>query len=218
MESIIPMKLKLVLPFFVLALASCAQSNKENPKGEIMNIEMNDSLEVATLAGGCFWCVEAVYGNVNGVTKVESGYAGGFIKNPSYKEVCNETTGHAEAIQVYFDPRIVSFSQLLEIFFVVHDPTTLNRQGPDAGTQYRSAVFYHSEKQKELAMKAIQAINETGEWGANAVTEVTEFTNFYKAENYHQDYYALNGEQPYCRVMITPKLEKFKKRFVELAK
>jgi peptide-methionine (S)-S-oxide reductase len=218
MESIIPMKLKLVSPFFVLALSSCGQSNKENPKGEIMNIEMNDSLEVATLAGGCFWCVEAVYGNVNGVTKVESGYAGGFIKNPSYKEVCNETTGHAEAIQVYFDPHIVSFSQLLEIFFVVHDPTTLNRQGPDAGTQYRSAVFYHNEKQKELAMKAIQAINETGEWGANAVTEVTEFTNFYKAENYHQDYYALNGEQPYCRVMITPKLEKFKKRFVELAK
>ena len=149
---------------------------------------------------------------------MESGYAGGFIKNPSYKEVCNETTGHAEAIQVYFDPRVVSFSQLLEIFFVVHDPTTLNRQGPDAGTQYRSAVFYHNEKQKELAMKAIQAINETGEWGANAVTEVTEFTNFYKAENYHQDYYALNGEQPYCRVMITPKLEKFKKRFGELAK
>ena len=212
------MKLKLVLPFFVLALVSCAQSNKENSKVEIMNIEMNDSLEVATLAGGCFWCVEAVYANANGVTKVESGYAGGFIKNPSYKEVCNETTGHAEAIQVYFDPRIVSFSQLLEIFFVVHDPTTLNRQGPDAGTQYRSAVFYHNEKQKELAMKAIQAINETGEWGANAVTEVTEFTNFYKAENYHQDYYALNGEQPYCRVMITPKLEKFKKRFGELAK
>ena len=212
------MKLKLVLPFFVLALVSCAQSNKENSKVEIMNIEMNDSLEVATLAGGCFWCVEAVYANANGVTKVESGYAGGFIKNPSYKEVCNETTGHAEAIQVYFDPRIVSFSQLLEIFFVVHDPTTLNRQGPDAGTQYRSAVFYHNEKQKELAMKAIQAINETGEWGANAVTEVTEFTNFYKAENYHQDYYSLNGEQPYCRVMITPKLEKFKKRFGELAK
>jgi peptide-methionine (S)-S-oxide reductase len=152
------------------------------------------------------------------VTKVESGYAGGFIKNPSYKEVCNETTGHAEAIQVSFDPRVVSFSQLLEIFFVVHDPTTLNRQGPDAGTQYRSAVFYHNDKQKELALKAIQAINETGEWGANAVTEVTEFTNFYKAENYHQDYYALNGEQPYCRVMITPKLEKFKKRFGELAK
>jgi peptide-methionine (S)-S-oxide reductase len=107
---------------------------------------------------------------------------------------------------------------LLEIFFVVHDPTTLNRQGPDAGTQYRSAVFYHNDKQKELALKAIQAINETGEWGANAVTEVTEFTNFYKAENYHQDYYALNGQQPYCRVMITPKLEKFKKRFGELAK
>lgn len=218
METQIPMKLKLILPLFMIAIASCAQSKKENPKGEIMKVEMNDSLEVATLAGGCFWCVEAVYANVKGVTKVESGYGGGFVKNPAYKEVCNGTTGHAEAVQIYFDPRIVSFSQLLEIFFVVHDPTTLNRQGPDSGTQYRSAIFYHNEKQKELAMKAIQAINETGEWGANAVTEVTEFTNFYKAENYHQDYYALNGEQPYCRIMITPKLEKFKKRFSELAK
>ena len=179
---------------------------------------MNDTLEVATLAGGCFWCVEAVYASAKGVYKVESGYAGGQVKNPSYKEVCNGTTGHAEAVQISFNPKEISYAQLLEIFFAVHDPTTLNRQGPDTGTQYRSAIFYHNDEQKATAEKAIAAVNETNEWGAKAVTEVTAFTNFYKAEDYHQDYYALNGEQPYCRIMIAPKMEKFKKRFAELVK
>jgi peptide-methionine (S)-S-oxide reductase len=189
-----------------------------NAKQEITNfteVIMNDTTEVATLAGGCFWCVEAIYANTKGVYKVESGYAGGFVKNPAYKEVCNGTTGHAEAVQITFDPRVVSFAKLLEIFFVVHDPTTLNRQGPDVGTQYRSAIFYHTDEQKKTAETAIQIVNETAEWGAPAVTEITAFTNFYKAEDYHQQYFELHGEQPYCRIMITPKLEKFKKRFSE---
>ncbi len=189
-----------------------------NAKQEITNfteVIMNDTTEVATLAGGCFWCVEAIYANTKGVYKVESGYAGGFVKNPAYKEVCNGTTGHAEAVQITFDPRVVSFAKLLEIFFVVHDPTTLNRQGPDVGTQYRSAIFYHTDEQKKTAETAIQIVNETAEWGAPAVTEITGFTNFYKAEDYHQQYFELHGEQPYCRIMITPKLEKFKKRFSE---
>lgn len=189
-----------------------------NAKQEITNfteVIMNDTTEVATLAGGCFWCVEAIYANTKGVYKVESGYAGGFVKNPAYKEVCNGTTGHAEAVQITFDPRVVSYAKLLEIFFVVHDPTTLNRQGPDVGTQYRSAIFYHTDEQKKTAETAIQIVNETAEWGAPAVTEITAFTNFYKAEDYHQQYFELHGEQPYCRIMITPKLEKFKKRFSE---
>jgi peptide-methionine (S)-S-oxide reductase len=189
-----------------------------NAKQEITNfteVNMNDTTEVATLAGGCFWCVEAIYANTKGVYKVESGYAGGFVKNPAYKEVCNGTTGHAEAVQITFDPRVVSFAKLLEIFFVVHDPTTLNRQGPDVGTQYRSAIFYHTNEQQKVAEAAIQIVNETAEWGAPAVTEITAFTNFYKAEDYHQQYFELHGEQPYCRIMITPKLEKFKKRFSE---
>jgi len=189
-----------------------------NAKQEITNfteVIMNDTTEVATLAGGCFWCVEAIYANTKGVYKVESGYAGGFVKNPAYKEVCNGTTGHAEAVQITFDPRVVSYAKLLEIFFVVHDPTTLNRQGPDVGTQYRSAIFYHTDEQKKTAETAIQIVNETAEWGAPAVTEITAFTNFYRAEDYHQQYFELHGEQPYCRIMITPKLEKFKKRFSE---
>lgn len=201
---------------FVAALfgVSCQM----NAKQEITNfteVIMNDTTEVATLAGGCFWCVEAIYANTKGVYKVESGYAGGFVKNPAYKEVCNGTTGHAEAVQITFDPRVVSFAKLLEIFFVVHDPTTLNRQGPDVGTQYRSAIFYHTDEQKKTAETAIQIVNETAEWGAPAVTEITAFTNFYRAEDYHQQYFELHGEQPYCRIMITPKLEKFKKRFSE---
>ena len=203
---------------YLFAATLFGVSCQMNAKQEITNfteVNMNDTTEVATLAGGCFWCVEAIYANTTGVYKVESGYAGGFVKNPAYKEVCNGTTGHAEAVQITFDPRVVSFAKLLEIFFVVHDPTTLNRQGPDVGTQYRSAIFYHTNEQQKVAEAAIQIVNETAEWGAPAVTEITAFTNFYKAEDYHQQYFELHGEQPYCRIMITPKLEKFKKRFSE---
>ncbi|MFM7770498.1 MAG: peptide-methionine (S)-S-oxide reductase MsrA [Bacteroidota bacterium] len=199
-----------------LIFVSC-KSNGIQTNNVKTDVYMNDTMEVATLAGGCFWCVEAIYANTKGVYKVESGYTGGFVKNPSYKEVCNGTTGHAEAVQITFDPRVVSFAKLLEIFFVVHDPTTLNRQGPDTGTQYRSAIFFHNDLQKKTAETAIQLVNQTGEWGAPVVTEVTAFNNFYRAEDYHQHYFELHGEQPYCRIMIAPKLEKFKQRFSEFS-
>lgn len=177
-----------------------------------------DTIETATFGAGCFWCVEAIYLGVNGVIKVESGYSGGQVKNPSYKEVCNGTTGHAEVCQITFDPRVVSFAQLLEVFFATHDPTTLNRQGADVGTQYRSAIFYHNEKQKELAELAIKAGNESGNWVDPIVTEVASFDVFYKAEDYHQDYFALHGSQPYCQMVIRPKVDKFKSKFSDMLK
>ncbi|MFM9985474.1 MAG: peptide-methionine (S)-S-oxide reductase MsrA [Flavobacteriales bacterium] len=184
----------------------------------INDTSMNDSIETATFGAGCFWCVEAIFLGVNGVTKVESGYSGGQIKNPSYKEVCNGTTGHAEVCQVTFDPRVVSFAQLLEVFFETHDPTTLNRQGADVGTQYRSAIFYHSDGQKQQSELAIKAANESGNWSDPIVTEVSAFDVFYKAEDYHQDYFALHGTQPYCQMVIRPKVDKFKKKFGDLMK
>lgn len=177
-----------------------------------------DTIETATFGAGCFWCVEAIYLGVNGVIKVESGYSGGQVKNPSYKEVCNGTTGHAEVCQITFDPRVVSFAQLLEVFFATHDPTTLNRQGADVGTQYRSAIFYHNEKQKELAELAIKAGNESGNWVDPIVTQVASFDVFYKAEDYHQDYFALHGSQPYCQMVIRPKVDKFKSKFSDMLK
>lgn len=179
---------------------------------------MNDTIETATFGAGCFWCVEAIFLGVKGVSKVESGYSGGQIKNPSYKEVCNGTTGHAEVCQVTFDPRVVSFAQLLEVFFETHDPTTLNRQGADVGTQYRSAIYYHSDSQKQQSELAIKAANESGNWSDPIVTEVTAFDVFYKAEDYHQDYFALHGTQPYCQMVIRPKVDKFKKKFGDLMK
>ena len=175
-------------------------------------------MELATFGAGCFWCVEAVFDRLKGVSKVTSGYSGGFVKNPAYREVCNGTTGHAEVVQIEFDPAEISFAKLLEILFATHDPTTLNRQGADRGTQYRSAVFYHSDEQKELAELAIKAADESGIYPNPVVTEVTTFENFYPAEDYHNDYFALNGEQPYCAAVIRPKVDKFKTRFAELLK
>ena len=174
--------------------------------------------ETATLGSGCFWCVEAIFQNLEGVIKVQSGYSGGNVANPSYKEVCNGTTGHAEVVQVTFDPAVISFAELLEVFFSTHDPTTLNRQGADAGTQYRSAIFYHSDEQKRIAELAVRTANESGDWSDAVVTEVTAFTSFYPAEDYHQDYYSINGSQPYCRIVIAPKMEKFKKQFADKLK
>ncbi len=211
----------------VIALYSCGRTNNEsnNNKFEFSKMiqdsekmQSGDSIEVATFAAGCFWCVEAIYQNVNGVSLVNSGYIGGTIKNPSYKEVCNGTTGHAEACEITFDPRIVTYAQLLEVFFGTHDPTTLNRQGADVGTQYRSAIFYHSPKQKELAELAIQAANESGNWKDPIVTQIEQTSSFYIAEDYHNDYFNLHGEQPYCRMVIKPKMDKFKKKFGEYMK
>ncbi len=170
-----------------------------------------DHQEVATLAGGCFWCLEAVFLDLQGVHRVESGYAGGRAPNPTYEQVCTGTTGHAEVVQVEFDPQVITFRDLLEIFFDIHDPTTLNRQGADVGTQYRSAIFYHTPEQKAVAEKVIAELNAARVWPAAIVTEVVPFTAFYPAENYHQEYYRRNPNQPYCRAVIAPKVDKFRK-------
>lgn len=192
-----------------------AGNSIDKVKKDSLNYTM-DTMEVATLGAGCFWCVEAIFQDLKGVAKVESGYSGGSIKNPSYKEVCMGTTGHAEVVQITFNPQEISFAKILEVFFATHDPTTLNRQGADVGTQYRSAIFYHSEAQRGTAELAKKAANESGEWPNPIVTEITAFDSFYKAEDYHQDYYNQNGEQPYCQIVIAPKMDKFKKRFAEL--
>ena len=174
--------------------------------------------EVATLAGGCFWCLEAVYADLDGVLRVESGYAGGTVPNPSYEQVCAGTTGHAEVVQITFDPGVLSYRDLLEVFFDIHDPTTLNRQGHDVGTQYRSAIFYHSPEQKAVAEQLIRELSATHRWPHPIVTEVTPFTAFYKAEPYHQEYFAHNPYQPYCQAVVGPKVAKFKKQYRERLK
>jgi peptide-methionine (S)-S-oxide reductase len=178
----------------------------------------DNNKEIATLAGGCFWCLEAVYDDLRGVEQVESGYSGGSKPNPSYDLVCTGTTGHAEVVRVTFDPRVASFRELLEVFFTIHDPTTLNRQGADVGTQYRSAVFYHTPEQKEITEQVIAELNEGRIWGDPIVTEVTPFTAFYPAEIEHQEYYQRNQNQPYCRAVIAPKVSKFRKQYLEKLK
>ncbi|WP_340113846.1 peptide-methionine (S)-S-oxide reductase MsrA [Maribellus mangrovi] len=179
---------------------------------------MAKNLEKATLGGGCFWCTEAVYLELKGVTDVKPGYSGGDVKNPSYKEVCTGTTGHAEVVQITFDADVISFSEILEVFFMTHDPTTLNRQGNDVGTQYRSVIFYHNEKQKETAEKVIQLFKQEEVYDKPIVTEVAPFDKFYVAEDYHLNYYNRNKSQGYCQYIITPKLEKFRKIFKDQLK
>ncbi len=176
---------------------------------------MPTNQEVATLAGGCFWCLDAVYRMLKGVTKVESGYAGGNVSNPSYKDVCSGTTGHAEVVQITFDPSVISYRDLLGVFFTIHDPTTLNRQGADVGTQYRSAIFYHSPEQKATAEQVIAELAEQKVWDDPIVTEVTPVSAYYGAEGYHQNYYAGNQEQPYCAVVIAPKVAKARKAYLD---
>ena len=178
----------------------------------------NDGLQVATLAGGCFWCLEAVYNELRGVESVVSGYAGGEVPNPTYEAVCSETTGHAEVVQIAFDPEDVSFRELLEVFFTIHDPTTLNRQGNDVGTQYRSAIFYHDEEQRLISEDVIEEMTVAGLWDDPIVTEVTALDEFYEAEEYHQRYFEKNPFQPYCFVVVRPKVSKFRKKFVSKLK
>jgi peptide-methionine (S)-S-oxide reductase len=170
--------------------------------------------EVTTLGGGCFWCLEAVYEQLIGVEKVESGYSGGMVANPSYQQVCTGSTGHAEVVQITFDPQAISFEELLGVFFTIHDPTTLNRQGADVGTQYRSAVFYHDEGQKAIAERVIREITAAGLWDNPIVTEITPFTAFFRAEDYHQEYFRRNPGQGYCRVVIAPKVAKFRRQYL----
>ena len=179
---------------------------------------MNANLQTATLAGGCFWCLEAVFDEVKGVQGVESGYAGGKMANPSYREVCNGNTGHAEVVQVHFDANVVSYHDLLNVFFAIHDPTTLNRQGNDTGTQYRSAIFYHDDEQKMVAEELIKSLNAQKIFDRPIVTEVTKLDKFYMAEDYHQEYFARNPYQPYCMAVVSPKVSKFRKHFLELLK
>lgn len=174
--------------------------------------------EIATLGGGCFWCLEAVYDQLKGVEDVVSGYAGGHVPNPDYEHVCTGVTGHAEVVQIRFDPEIVSFKDILQVFFTIHDPTTLNRQGADVGTQYRSAIFYHSPAQKATAEQVIAELNSAAIWDAPVVTEVTPFDKIYPAENYHQEYFERNPGQGYCRVVIAPKVAKFRKLYLDRLK
>jgi peptide-methionine (S)-S-oxide reductase len=171
--------------------------------------------EIATLAGGCFWCLEAVYDELRGVEDVVSGYSGGSVSNPSYEMVCTGTTGHAEVVQITFNSNIISFKQILQVFFTIHDPTTLNRQGPDMGTQYRSAIFYHSPEQKATAEQLIAELESSRVWDRPIVTEVTPFERFHPAEPYHQEYFKRNPTQAYCRIVIEPKVAKFRKRFLD---
>jgi peptide-methionine (S)-S-oxide reductase len=174
-----------------------------------------ENLEVATFGGGCFWCLEPLFDNLKGVTDVVSGYAGGHTVNPTYQQVCSETTGHAEVIQVKFDPSVVSYQELLEVFFTMHDPTTLNRQGNDVGESYRSIILYHDTKQLETAKTVIANFEQQKIWDHKFVTQLEPYTVFYPAEDYHQEYFARNPGQGYCRIIVAPKVAKFRKRFLE---
>ena len=174
--------------------------------------------ETATLAGGCFWCLEAVFLELNGVEKVVSGYSGGEVEKPSYRKVSTGTTGHAEVVQISFDPEKISYRDILEVFFTIHDPTTLNRQGADVGTQYRSAIFYHSDAQKNIAEHVMRELDRSNIWDNPIVTEMIPFQNFYPAEDYHQDYYTQNSDESYCRLVIEPKVAKLRKHFIDKLK
>jgi len=202
----------LIINFIIITTVINAQKKDNMEKRQLIK------LETATFAGGCFWCTEAIYEQLKGVSKVVSGYTGGTVKNPAYREVVTGRTGHAEAIQVTYNPREITYSELLDIFFSTHNPTTLNRQGYDVGTQYRSAIFYHSDRQKQEAKAMIKALTDAKVFENKIVTEVKPFTVFYVAEDYHQDYYENNKSQPYCENVINPKLKKFLKKYTSKLK
>jgi peptide-methionine (S)-S-oxide reductase len=187
-------------------------------RGEKLKPEKQDKLEVATLGGGCFWCIEAAFEQIQGVLNIESGYSGGTTKVPTYEQVCRETTGHAEVVQVTFDPAIISLKDILDIFFTIHDPTTLNRQGADVGTQYRSVIFYHNKKQKEVIEQTINELEKEKVWDSPIVTQIEPFKHFYKAEEYHKRYFDRNPEAGYCKVVISPKIAKLRKKYHEKLK
>ena len=213
--------IKFLLGFICLAFACESKQKVAEPsevsiaktESSVYPGELLKNMEKATFGTGCFWCTEALFQDLDGVAKVESGYTGGHVDNPTYKQVCAGTTGHAEVVQITYDPQKITFEELLEVFWQVHDPTTLNRQGNDVGTQYRSAIFYHNEEQKKLAEKYKKELDASGAWDDPIVTEITPYSKFYVAEDYHQNYYNLNSSQPYCRYVIQPKLEKFQKVF-----
>ncbi|HRO42817.1 MAG TPA: peptide-methionine (S)-S-oxide reductase MsrA [Flavipsychrobacter sp.] len=206
-----------------LQLSACAQGSLEKSKTfQSMNqnesVITDSSVRTATFGAGCFWCTEAQFQQLEGVVKVESGYSGGFIDNPTYKQVCSGNTGHAEVTNIYYDPSKISFDELLAAFWVAHDPTQLNRQGNDVGTQYRSVVFYHDDEQRKKAEEYKRKLNEEKAYNDDVVTEISPFTKFYKAEDYHQNYYNQNGSESYCVFVVKPKLDKFKKVFIDKLK
>lgn len=205
--------------FITLISIGCKESKSEikNNNSKTMDTQ-NINLDTATFGSGCFWCTEAIFERVKGVSKVVSGYSGGSVDNPTYKEVCNGTTGHAECTQITFDPAVISYDELLEIFWKMHDPTTLNRQGNDVGTQYRSVIFYHNDRQKQKAEYYKNKLTKEKIWDKPIVTEITKFEKFYPAEDYHQEYYDNNPNQGYCAYVITPKVEKFEKIFKDKLK
>ena len=205
-------KKSIVIIFIGIAL-SCNSSTKEQKRKIIMNTQKKEKLELATFGNGCFWCTEAIFRELKGVATVEAGYAGGAIKSTSYKEVCTGTTGHAEVIQIAYDPTVISYLELVDVFFNTHDPTTLNRQGADVGTQYRSVIFYHTEKQKETAEKMILELEKQKIFENKVLTEVMPIHNYSSAEKDHQDYYNNNKNQGYCQMVIHPKLQKFTKKY-----
>lgn len=178
----------------------------------------DNNLEVATLAAGCFWCTEAAYGIIRGIERIEPGYTGGTVPDPSYEEVSTGTTGHAEAAQIYFNPKVISYREILEVFFTIHDPTSLNKQGADVGPQYRSAIFYNSSEQKATAEQLISELTKEGIWDKPIVTQVVPLKEFYKAETYHKDYYKKHPKEPYCQVVIAPKIAKLQHRFIDKIK
>lgn len=214
MKKIIGVFLAL-LPFSFFAKANHGMLPKSK---EIITMELQNELEVATFAGGCFWCTEAVFLELDGVTKVVSGYIGGKTVNPTYKEICNGDTGHAEAIEITFDPKKITFGELLEIFFATHDPTTLNRQGADVGTQYRSEIFFHNAVQKQISEDYIALMTSENTFGKPIVTKISTASIFYVAEDYHQNYYNQNKSQGYCSYVITPKIDKLKKVYQDKLK
>lgn len=214
------LKLSLLSAATLFACQSPAQEQKKamNQPLPKTSVQVPAGLEVATFGSGCFWCTEAVFQRLEGVVKVESGYSGGFVANPTYKQVCTGQTGHAEVTNITYDPKKISFADLLAVFWRTHDPTTLNRQGNDVGPQYRSAVFYHNAQQKEEAEHWKQEVDRAHIYPDPLVTEITAFTNFYKAEDYHQNYFNENGSQPYCQFVVRPKVEKFEKVFKDKLK
>ena len=210
--------LNLLALWAVISLSSCqAQANENENSNATMAVDTS-KLASATFGAGCFWCVEAVFEELKGVVDAEAGYSGGHIKNPGYREVCTGRTGHAEVARIYYDPSVITFEQLVTVFFHTHDPTTLNRQGADRGTQYRSAIFYHDAEQKEVAERVLQEIDASDLWSDPIVTEISPLENYYVAEEYHQQYYENNSSQPYCSVVIAPKLKKMRSEFKDWLK
>jgi len=210
--------MKKLISIIIMSFAVILCSAKNEAETRIESQIKTTIMEKITLGAGCFWCVEAIFQEIKGVESVVSGYANGQVKNPSYKEVCLGTTGHAEVVQLEYNPEVVSLAKILEVFFQTHNPTTLNRQGGDTGTQYRSGIYYHNETQKEIARAIFNQLDDSGAYSDAIVTEIEEIESFYPAEDYHQEYFDLNGTNPYCTAVIRPKVEQFKKTFSEILK